>query len=120
VTEISYYIQTPDVVTADVLTAELWRARQGAFSPRSAFPGTGVPAVGSVVSGSVVSGRVTSGSTPCVVVRQVPRVPGKAVLAIPAPQSAGSAQLGHVNNYMTSVFAGGEGASGPPPYREPA
>ena len=43
--------------------------------------------------------------------------------AFPAPQSALQAQQqGHINNYnhMTSVYAVGEGASGPPPYREPA
>jgi hypothetical protein len=54
-------------------------------------------------------------------VQSVPRVRDKAVLAIPAPQSALAAQLGQMNNYnhMTSVYAFGEGASGPPPYREP-
>ena len=43
-------------------------------------------------------------------------------LATQASQSAGAAKLGHVNNYnhMTSVYAIGEGASGPPPHREPA
>jgi hypothetical protein len=109
VSEISFYIQTPDVVTADVLTAELWRARPGAFSPRSAFPGTSVPGAG-------------GGTAPCAALRQVPRVPGKAALATQASQSAGAAKLGHVNNYnhMTSVYAIGEGASGPPPHREPA
>ncbi len=102
-------VLTPDVLTNAVSTAEPWRARPGAFSPRSAFPGTGVPGAG-------------GGTGPCVVVRQVPRVRGKAALAFPAPQSAVMAQLGHINNYnhMTSVYAVGEGASGPPPYREPA
>jgi hypothetical protein len=122
-----------------VQTAELWRARPGAFSPRSAFLGTGVSGVGGgtvgggivgggivgggIVGGGIVgSGIVGSGTAPCVVVRQVPRVPGKAALAFPVPQSAFLAQLGHINNYnqMTSVYAVGEGASGPPPYREPA
>jgi len=144
VTDINFDVQTPDVLmdavlTSDVLanavvmndipanavqTAELWRARPGAFSPRSAFLGTGVSGVGSgtVGGGTVGSGTVGSGTAPCVVVRQVPRVPGKAALAFPVPQSAAAAQLGHINNYnqMTSVYAVGEGASGPPPYREPA
>jgi hypothetical protein len=97
-----------DVLTADVLNAEPWRARLGAFCPRSTFPGTSVPGAG-------------GGTGLAVVVQSVPRVRDKAVLAIPAPQSALSAQLGQFNNYnhMTSVYAVGEGASGPPPYREP-
>jgi hypothetical protein len=97
-----------DVLTPDVLTAEHWRARSGAFSPRPAFPGTGVPGVG-------------GGTGPCVVVQSVPRVRIKAVSALPVPQSAAGALLGQTNNYnhMTSVYAFGEGASGPPPYREP-
>ena len=133
-TDINFDVQTPDALMNAVLanavvmndisanavqTAELWRARPGAFSPRSAFLGTGVSSVG---GGTVGSGTVGSGTAPCVVVRQVPRVPGKAALAFPVPQSALLAQLGHINNYnqMTSVYAVGEGASGPPPYREPA
>ena len=95
-------------INFDVLTPEHWRARPGAFSPRSAFPGTGALGVG-------------GGTGPCVVVRSVPRVRDRVVLPIPVPQSAVMAQLGQANNYnhMTSVDAVGEGASGPPPYREP-
>ena len=95
-------------INFDVLTPELWRARPGAFSPRSSFLGTGVLGAG-------------GGTEPCVVVRSVPRVRDKVALAIPAPQSALMAQLGQTNNYnhMTSVYVVGEGASGPPPYREP-
>jgi hypothetical protein len=94
-------------INFDVLTPEEWRARPGAFSPRSAFPGTGVLGAG--------------GTGPCVVAQSVPRVRDRVVLPIPAPQSALTAQLGQANNYkhMTSVYAFGEGASGPPPYREP-
>ena len=96
-----------DVLTAGVLTAEPWRARLGAFCPRSTFPGTSVPSAG--------------GTGLAVVAQSVPRVRDKAVLAIPVPQPALAAQLGQFNNYnhMTSVYAVGEGASGPPPYREP-
>ena len=96
-------------INFDVLTPETWHARPGAFSPRSAFPGTDVLGAG-------------SGTGPCVVVRSVPRVRDRVVLPIPVPQSALMAQLGQANNYnhMTSVFAVGEGASGPPPDREPA
>jgi hypothetical protein len=98
-----------DVFVTSVLTAEPWRARLGAFSPRSAFTGT-----------SVFGARC--GAELSVVVRSVPRVRGTVGLAIPVPQPAPMAQLGQTNNYnhMTSVFAVGEGTSGPPPYREPA
>ena len=96
-------------INFDVLTPELWRARPGAFSPRSSVLGTRVPGVG-------------GGTKPCAVLPSVPRVRDRVVLAIPAPQSAPMAKLGQTNNYnhMTSVDAVGEGASGPPPYREPA
>jgi hypothetical protein len=107
VTNINSDVLTAGVLTAGVLQAEPWRARLGAFCPRSAFPGTSVPGAG--------------GTGLAVAVPSVPRVRDKAVLAIPAPQSALTAQLGQFNNYnhMTSVYAFGEGASGPPPYREP-
>ena len=97
-----------NIISGD-LPADLWRARLGASCPRSSFPGTSVPGVG-------------SGTGPCVVVQSVPRVRGKVFLPVPAPQALLAAQLGHTNNYihMTSVYAVGEGASGPPPYREPA
>ncbi len=97
------------VLTAGVLTTEPWRAQLGAFCPRSAFPGTSVPGAG-------------GGTGLAVVVQSVPRVRDKAALAFPVPQSALMAQLGQINNsnHMTSVYADGEGASGPPPDREPA
>jgi hypothetical protein len=105
VTDIKSDVLTADVVAAGVLAAEPWRARLGAFSPRPSFPGTSVPAVGGGVC-----------------VPSVPRVRDKVSLAVPAPQALLLAQPGQPNNYihMTSVFAVGEGASGPPPYREPA
>ena len=91
------------VLTARVLTAEPWRTRLGAFCPRPSFPGSSVSGVGGGV-------------------QSAPRVRGKVSLAVPAPQAVLMAQLGQTNNYihMTSVDAVGEGASGPPPYREPA
>jgi hypothetical protein len=94
-----------DVFAIPVLAAEPWRARLGAFCPRPSFLGTSV-----------------SGAGAGVVVQSVPRVRGKVSLAVPAPQAVLTAQLGQPNNYihMTSVYAVGEGASGPPPYREPA
>jgi len=95
-------------INSGVLKPAQWRARPGAFSPRLAFLGTSVPGAG-------------CGTAPSVVVRSVPRVRDRFGLVIPAPQSAVAAQLGQTNNYnhMTSVYAVGEGASGPPPYREP-
>jgi hypothetical protein len=95
-------------INSEVFTPEQWRACLGAFSPRSAFLGTGVLGAG-------------GGTGPSTVVRPVPRVRDKVVLLVPAPQPAPMAQLGQTNNYnhMTSVYAFGEGASGPPPYREP-
>ena len=106
-TNINSDVLTAGVLNAAVLETEPWRARLGAFCPRSTFPGTSVPGAG--------------GTGLAVVVQSVPRVRDKAVLAIPVPQSAFLVQLGHINNYnqMTSVYAVGEGASGPPPYREP-
>ena len=96
-------------INSDVLTAETWRARLGAFGPRSSFPGTSVPGVG-------------GGTGPRIVEQSVPRVRGKAFLPVPVPQAVLASQLGQTNNYihMTSAYALGEGASGPPPYREPA
>jgi hypothetical protein len=96
-------------INSEVFTPEQWRALPGAFSPRPAFLGTGVLGAG-------------GGTEPCVVVRSVPRVRDRVLLPIPAPQSAApKTQLGQTNDYnhMTSVYAVGEGASGPPPYREP-
>jgi hypothetical protein len=99
------------VLSADVLTSEHWRARLGAFTtPRcGGFLGTGVSSAG-------------GGTGPSVVVRPVPRVRDMVVQAFPAPQPAFAAKLAQLNNYnhMTSVYAVGEGASGPPPDREPA
>jgi len=67
-------------------------------------------------------GAVFAGTGLAVAVQSAPRVRGKAGVAFPVPQSALLAQLGQINNYnhMTSVIAVGEGASGPPPDREPA
>ena len=95
-----------DVPTALAATAGPWRARPGAFSPRSAFPGTGV--LGAAL-----------GTGPSSPVQPVPHVRVKAVLA---PLAAPMAQVRQTNNYiqMTSVFASGAGAVGPPPDREPA
>jgi hypothetical protein len=90
-----------------------WPSRPGASSLRASFPGADVLGV-------------SSGTAPCAaVVRPAPRfVRDKVALDVPAPrQLAPSAQqVGQTNihNYMTGVFAVGEGALGPPPDREPA
>ena len=117
-----------DVPTTPVVTADPWHARPGASAPRPAaprpaFPGTVPPAAG-------------LGTGPSAFVRPVPRVRDKAALVagrvVPVaaqaalvaevPQAAVMAQLEQTNNYiqMTSVPVFGEGASGPPPDREPA
>jgi hypothetical protein len=116
VTNINSTVLTADVLKARVLTARVLTARVlkaepwlGAFSPRFGYLGTSVPGAG-------------SGTGPCVVVRSLPRVRDRVVIAVPAPQSAPMAQLGQPNNYnhMTGVYAFGAGAPGPPPDREPA
>jgi hypothetical protein len=113
-----------NVLNTGVPSAEPWRARLGACCPRSAFPGTSVPgaAGGAGLAGTVLAGTVLAGTGLAVVVQSVPRVRDKAGLATPRPQSAVMAQPAQINNYnhMTSVLAFGEGASGPPPDREPA
>jgi len=81
-------------------------ARPGVSRLRSAFPGTSVP------------GAVDL-DVPVGLVRPVTHVRTNAAAVAVA---ALMAQDGQTNNYiqMTSVFVSGEGASGPPPDREPA
>jgi len=91
-------------INSGVLPVMQWPSRPGASSLRVSFPGTGVSGVG-------------SGTGPCAsAARPAPRVRDKVTLTVPAMQ------LGQTNihNSMTSVVAVGDGASGPPPYREPA
>jgi len=82
-------------------------SRLGASSlPSVSFPGASVPAAG-----------------PCALVAYaLPRVRGKVAVMVPQAQTvAVEAALGQTNihNYMTGASTVGEGASGPPPYREP-
>jgi hypothetical protein len=100
-------------INSGVLSAMPWPSRPGASSLRASFPGADVLGVGSGTGPSAA------------VVRSAPRVVrDKVALDVPvAPQPAPSAQqVGQTNihNYMTGVFAVGEGASGPPPDRESA
>jgi hypothetical protein len=85
-------------------------SRLGASCPRVGFLGTALPAAGGIGASAVA-------------VHAVPRVWGRVAFATP-PQAEGvTAQLGqpkNIYNYMTSANAVGEGASGPPTYREPA
>jgi hypothetical protein len=87
-----------------------WASRPGASCPRVSYLGTGVPAAGS------------GAGTPAVAAHSVPRVRGKLSLLVSPPEAVTTAQpwqpINH--NYMTRVYAVGEGASGPPTYREPA
>jgi hypothetical protein len=74
-----------------------WASRLGASCPQAGFPGT--------------SALVA-----------VPRVRGRvAPAALPQQEDSVQTLLGQTNihNYMTGASAVGEGASGPPPYREP-
>ena len=98
--------EVPNVtnINSGVLSAVQWPSRPGASSLRVGLPGTGVLGTG-------------NGTAPfAAVVPSVPRVRDKVAPTTPA------AQLGQMTiyNHMTSVNAVGEGASGPPPYREPA
>jgi hypothetical protein len=87
-----------------------WASRPGASCPRFSFLGTALPAAGSGVG------------TSAVVAHAVPRVRGKVAFIAPPQAGAVTAQLGqtYIDNYMTGANAVGEGASGPPTYREPA
>jgi hypothetical protein len=97
----------PDVtyINSDVLPEPAWASRLGASSPRAiTFPGATVPAVG----------RGTGPST--VVVPAVARFRGTVTFVDASPQNdAVATLLGQTDNhnYMTSVTAVGEGASGP-------
>ncbi len=87
-----------------------WASRLGASCPRVGLLGTGVLGVSSGIAASAASSHAR------------PRVRGKvAVVFAPPQQGAVATPFGqaNVNNYMTGVPAVGEGASGPPPYRDP-
>jgi hypothetical protein len=117
-----------DVPTTSVVTPAPWHARPGTFAPlsaaqRPAFPGTVLPAAGLGTGPSALVRPVPLARDKAALVagRVVP-VATEAALVVPAPQAAVMAQLEQTNNYiqMTSVPVFGEGASGPPPDREPA
>ncbi|MFY9932837.1 MAG: hypothetical protein WAK82_33025 [Streptosporangiaceae bacterium] len=101
-------------INTSALPEPTWSSPLGAFGLRSGsaltpglgFPGTSVPAAGR-----------------CAAPHAVPRVRGKvASVTPPIGLDVVPALIGQTNihNYMTGVLAAtGEGASGPPPYREP-
>ena len=98
------------MTNSGVLNTQPWRTRLGACCPLSAFLGTSVHGA-------------SAGTMLPTFVPPVPRVRGKVAMAFPVPQSAVvMAHVGQTNNYIdtTSAYALGDGASGPPPYREPA
>jgi hypothetical protein len=87
-----------------------WASRPGAFCPRFGFLGTSVPAAGGI-------------GTSAVAAHALPRVRSSVIFVVPPKATVLAAQVGQPNtyNYMTRVTAAeGEGASGPPPDREPA
>jgi hypothetical protein len=81
----------------------------GAFCPRFSFLGTSVPAAGGI-------------GTSVVAAHALPRVRRSVIFVVPPKATVLAAKAGQPNtyNYMTRVTAEGEGASGPPPDREPA
>jgi hypothetical protein len=97
-------------------------ARLGADSVRDAgFPGTLVPVPARDAGASGAFAALSTGPSH-VVVRAVPRVRGKVAVAT-SPTRHVIPALGdqtNTHNYMTGATANaGEGASGPPPHREP-
>jgi hypothetical protein len=87
-----------------------WASRLGASCPRVGLLETKLPAAGFGTGMSAVAAHA------------VPRIRSKAVLLASPLTAAAGVQLGQPDNhnYMTRVYAVGEGASGPPPHREPA
>jgi len=100
-------INTGVLPVAQYLPVAQWRSRPGAFSPRVDVLGTGVLGAG------LGTGPCATGALP------IPHVRVKAAPAVPS-MGAPAVQLLQVNNYMTSVGAGGVGTAGPPPDRAPA
>lgn len=93
-------------INAAVLPELNGASRLGASYPRVGILGTSVPAAGQCAF--AVDAR--------------PRVRGKVAVMVPQTQQvAVTGLLGQtsIHNYMTGASAVGEGASGPPPYREP-
>jgi len=100
---------------SDVLPELNGASRLGASGVRGGVPGTDLPGISRGLAPSVVLPLAA-------VAYPRPRVRGKAALVVsPLQQDAVTTLFGQTNvhNYMTGVSAAGEGASGPPPDREP-
>jgi hypothetical protein len=102
----------PDVtnINSTALPELNWASRLGASCLRVGFLGTGVLGVSSGITASAAASQA------------LPRVRDKvAFVAPPRQEDAVATQLSQTDshNYMTGAVAVGEGASGPPPYREP-
>jgi hypothetical protein len=109
--------EVPEVLTKSNYVPELmWASRVGASGPGAvSFPGITLPAASSVTGPCASVARA-------VVAHAVPRVRGEvSLVALPQQKDVVPTQLGQTNihNYMTRAYAAGEGASGPPPQREP-
>jgi hypothetical protein len=104
------------LINSNSLPELMWASRLGASGLGAvSFPGITLPAASSG-TGSCASVART------VVTHAVPRVRGEvSLVALPQRKDVVPAQLGQTNihNYMTRAYAAGEGASGPPPKREP-
>ena len=90
-------------VFSAALPEPMWASRLGASClPSVSYLGTSVP-----------------GARPSAFdVDALPRVRGKVAVMVPQAQQVALGQT-NIHNYMTGATAVGEGASGPPPYREP-
>ena len=119
------------LINSNYLPELMWASRLGASGPGAvSFPGITLPATTArATTGLAATAPAnSSGTGPCasvariVVTHAVPRVRGEVSLVALQPQKdAVPTQLGQTNihNYMTRAYAAGEGASGPPPKREP-
>ena len=114
------------LINSNYLPELMWASRLGASGPGAvSFPGITLPAT--IAPANTVPAN-SSGTGPCasiartVVTHAVPRVRGEvSLVALPPLKDVVPTQLGQTNihNYMTRAYAAGEGASGPPPQREP-
>jgi hypothetical protein len=109
--------EVPDVLTnSNYLPELMWASRMGASGLGAvSFPGITLPAASGVTGSCASVARA-------VTAHAIPRVRGEvSLVALPPRKDSVPTQLGQTNthNYMTRAYAAGEGASGPPPKREP-
>ena len=100
-------------INSPALPEMTWASRLGASClPLVSLAGTSVPAAGPYAFDADALPRVRGK-----VAVLVPQAQQVAVTALPA--QTGLLGQTNIHNYMTGASAVGEGASGPPPYREP-